>query len=324
MTQSLRLARPVPFRVFGSQSPLAQVARIRDGLLSLGCVESDETNSDNSCKLVYANDSGHHQAALDWRDKYAPTAKVILTVLDIPEHCYPPSGDFGPDKLFALGNTLKRADALCSISRFTQSQIIRIFGLSNTVIYNPVKDVAPDIRISGARPYPYRVLISGRTLDPNKRIGTLAIPALIGAGFNESEVAIVGGEYPGWGTNLGLVSDGMLNDLLNSVDYVMSTTLCTGLELGPIEGMICGAIPILTYDTSTFSEIGYPKHWGCHPTVMSLTYRLMALNSYEQLRNGDREYCLSAGEGLAEKLNKQAVARRILEVYDRDFAQKTD
>lgn len=306
---------PVTFRAYGGESPLSQVGRIRAGLSELGAWEAP---GGAECDLIYSNDAGTHEEAIASRDRYAPKAKLILNVLDVPEHCAPPQGDYTPDKLVRLQSNLLRADAITAISPFTRSQLQRLLGLPAYLVYNPVKDVSPDKRLAGERPYPYRVLISGRTNDPNKRIGSLGIPALIAAGFNEHEVAVVGGEWPGWGTNLGVVSDDVLNDLLNSVDFVMSPTALTGLELGPIEAMICGAVPILCYDMSTFRDIGcYPQHWGCYPSVASIAYRLRVLMETPRVLEGDRQHCLALSDQLSEQLGKRAVAQRILDVYKR-------
>jgi glycosyltransferase involved in cell wall biosynthesis len=306
---------PVRFKAFGGRSALSQIARIEAGLEACGAVAALDGEP---CTLIYANDAGSHAAALAYRDQSAAQAKVILNVLDIPEQLFPPAGDYTSDKLAALQQTLRRADAITAISPFTRSQIQRYLGLAVYVIYNPVKDVAPDKRLAGERPYPYRVLLSGRCNDRNKRIRELAIPALITAGFNESEVAVVGGEWPGWGTDLGIVSDEVLNDLLNSVDITVSTTALTGLELGPIESMICGAVPVLTYDVSTFHDLGcYPQHWGCYPSPTALAYRMRTLMDHPQVLEGERSHCLALSEGLREQLSGAAVARRILDVYQR-------
>lgn len=304
----------VRFKAFGAEGTcLTQISRIREGLVACGAIDVGSDATDVS--LVYANDAGTHEAALTYREQMAPNAKVVLGVLDIPEHCFPPMGDYGSDKLAALQDRLRRADAVVAISPFTRSQLQRLLGFGAYVIWNPIKDVSPDIRLSGARPFPYRVLIGGRTNDPNKRIRSLAIPALITAGFTEEEVAIVGGEWPGWGTNLGMVSDETLNQLLNSVDIVVSTTLNAGLELGPLEGMICGAVPVMCYDMSTFRDLSYPQHWGCYPSVASLAYRLRTLTDYPYVLEAERQYCLNMSEVLREQYNKDAVARRILDVY---------
>lgn len=316
-------ASPVRFKAFGAGGALSQVERIKDGLLACGAAEA----GDGPVDLVYCNDSGTHHMASEWRAKRASSAKLILNVLDVPEHLMPSLADhpgwppdhrdYTHDKLVSLQQHLLRADAITAISPFTRAQLQRLLGLGSYLIWNPIKPVSPDKRLAGECPYPYRVLISGRAGDPNKRVRSLAVPALIAAGFAETEVAVVGGEWVGWGTNLGVVSDEMLNDLLNSVDLTMHTTQLTGLELGPIESIVCGAVPILCYDMSTFRDLPYPQHWGCHPSVASIACRLRSLVDHPEVLQAEREHCLHLSEGLREDLSGRAVAQRILGVYHR-------
>ncbi len=310
MTPSL----PVRFKAFGSRTPLAQVVRIEEGLRQAGAVEV-EYGSD--CDFVYANDSGTHQEAIQYRATYAPRAKLILTVLDLPEHLMSAGLGFGAQELATLRTNLLQADAITAISQYTQSQIQRLLGLSSYVIYQPVKDVSPIHRLTSNHHYSYKVLIAGRTNDPNKRVKSIGIIALLMAGFSEDEIAVVGGEYPGWGTNLGVVNDTVLNDLYNSVDYVMQTSLLEGLGLTAIEATICGAIPIVCSDLTTFPELPFPQYWGCFPSPTSVAYRLRSLQDNLDLRAGDRDYCLNNSDQLMEKFSKVTVARRVLDIYSR-------
>lgn len=296
----------------GSASPLAQVSRIREGMASLPGIELVERAED--ADIIYCNDMQCYDEALTARDSgyLKEGGKLVFNVLDIPEHCFEPMGDFNHVKLLTLRADLLAADAVTAISPFTRSQINRLLGLAATVIWNPTKAVSPDVRLSGNRPYPFRALIAGRAGDPNKRQLTLGIPALIAAGFEEHEVAVVGGEYPGWGTNLGVVSDGMLNDLYNSVDFLMHPSLNEGIGLSPLEAMACGAIPILTYDCSTFRDISFfPQYWGCYPSVTSLAYRLRALIDNPALLLAERSHCLESSEQILDQFSGVSVARRI-------------
>lgn len=305
-------SRPITIAAFGGESPLAQVSRIREGLAAQPWVTL--TRDPMAADCLYCNDPGTYAEALAARAAGAK-GKLIFNVLDVPEHCFPPRGDYEHAKLLALRDGLTRADAITAISPFTRSQLQRLLALQATVIWNPVKDVSPARRLAGERPYPYRVLMAGRTRDANKRQDTIGIPALIMAGFEEREVAVVGGEWPGWGTDLGIVSDEVLNDLYNSVDFVMQPTLNTGLELPPLEGMACGAIPILCYDMSTFNDIRfYPQYWGCHPSAVSVAYRLRALIDNPGIAIAEKEHCLTSSDHILAQFGKDAVAQRIVEV----------
>lgn len=303
--------------VVGGTSILSQSDRIKQGLNSLPGVQVTDYISD--ADLVYSNDAGHFSSILEDKAKgrLKPGARLVFNVLDIPLHLLPPSGDYAFEKVFALAEQLKQADAVTAISQYVQSQIQQYLGLPSTVIYNPIKDVSPSIRLSGARPYPFRALMVGRCLDSNKRIRSLGIPSLIAAGFDESEVAVVGGEYPGWGVNLGIVRDDVLNDLYNSVDYVMYPSMLEGMGLPPLEGMICGAVPIVCSDLTTISEFPYPRFWWCYPSPQAIAYHLRIRGENPQVLEADRQHCLTLSEGLAEDLGKVAVARRIIEVYKR-------
>ncbi len=298
----------------GGGGSLGQIGRIIEGFVAAGWIKTDDAVLADLC---YANDPGQYSEFLSLKKdgKLKPGAKVILNVLDVPFQLVPPNGDYTFEKLFELGNQLRQADAVTSISFFTQSQLHQYLGLASTVISNPIKNVTPNKRLEGIKPYPYRALLVGRVNDPNKRIRTIGIPALLMAGFTESEVAVVGGEYPGWGTNLGVVSDEVLNDLYNSVDFVIQPTLLTGLELPICESMVCGAIPLVTFDLSTFSEFPLPRAWGCFPSPAGVAYRLRTLVEDPNLLESDRQHCLSVSEGIAEHFSGAAVARRIIELY---------
>lgn len=298
---------PLRFAAFGGRGPCCQITRIENGLRSLGWLDSTANGAETS--LVYANDAERWQEAIEYRAMVAPQAKLILCCLDLAEWCYP---SYNP---YALLPLLRQADAVCSISKYVQSQLHRYFGLGSHIIYNPIMGVTPDTRESGGKPYPqFRAMMVGRLRDPSKR-ADLAVKALLMAGFSEEEVAIVGSEPIGWGTYMGVVADNVLNDLYNSVDYVMCCSQGGGLELPPIEGMVCGAIPILCHDLTTFHEGWYPRAWGCYPNSHSIAYRLRTLIDNPELRKGEQQHCLAMSEGLRKQLGAEAVARRIVEVY---------
>lgn len=304
------MATPTLVWASGGESPLSQIDRIRQGLAAQPNVIL--TDKIEEADLVYVNNPPYDNVL---RAQLKPGAKTVFTLLDLPLHLLPPEGDFTFEKMGVLCAQLGQADAITTISQYVQSQVQQYLGLPSTVIYNPVKDVSPRKRLQGEKPYPYRVLLAGRVNDPNKRQRTIGIPALVMAGFNESEVAVVGGEYPGWGTNLGLVSDEVLNDLYNSVDYVMFPSLVEGLGLPPLEGMICGAVPIICHDLTVASELPYPRHWWCYPSSVAVSYHLHLRSKHLQVLEADRQHCLTMSEGLADDLGKNAVARRIMNVY---------
>lgn len=296
------------FKCFGGRGPLCQISRIEDGLRALGCQEG--MGGDPNVDLIYANDEPRWQEAIDYRDTFAKNAKVILCILDIPEISYP---NFNPYEWLPK---LKRADSLVSISGWVQSQMTRILSLSSDVIFQPIKDINPVQRIAGTKSFPYRVLLDGRLKDKGKRVD-LAIQSLILAGFNEEEVAVVGGEYPGYGTNLGVVSDNILNDLYNSVDFVMMTSIFEGLGLQGLQALAGGAIPIICHDLPTAHEGFYHPHWMCFPHPHAIAYRLRSLIDNPAWLTAEKIEALRIGGEVREIFSGKAVAQRILNVYNK-------
>lgn len=285
-----------------------QQDRIDKGLFSHGSIVAREGESVAPVDLVYANDSERWEAALTWRDTYSRSAKVVLNCLDLCEHC--DQSTYNP---YAQVPLLRRADAVTSISHWTQSQLRRYMGLDSTVIYNPIKDVTDAKRVAGVRPYPYRVLLAGRLGDTSKR-APLAIQALILAGFTEAEVATVGPQPIGFGTHLGVVSDETLNDLYNSVECVLMTSHHEGLGLPGLEALAGGAIPIVCQDLTTAHE-WYPLAWMCYPSPHSIAYRLRLLMDNPALLAQDQREASEMGVTIRNFLSGTAVAGRILEVY---------
>lgn len=288
-------------RHFGSQLP-----RIDEGFLSLGARLAREGEV---ADLVYANDEPRWEEAIQFRATHCPNAKLVLNVLDLPEH----SPTFEPGSLWPR---LSQADSITAISPFVVSQVQRVFCQNADLIWNPAKPITCDERRAGKRAYPYRVLLVGRLRDPGKR-AVLAIQSLIRAGFNENEVAVVGGEYPSWGTDLGVVSDATLNSLYNSVDFVMVCSGFGGLELPICEAMAGGALPIVCYDLPTFPDLGMPRRWGCHPSSYSIAHRLITLCNDKGLYQEERGIAEAIGDQMRVELSGAAVANRILSVYQR-------
>lgn len=292
-------------RHFGSQLP-----RIDEGFAALGRLTlSDGIGGSGPADLVYANDEPRWEEAIQFRATHCPNAKLVLNVLDLPEH----SPTFEPGSLWPR---LSQADSITAISPFVVSQVQRVFSRNAELVWNPAKPITCDERGAGKRAYPYRVLLVGRLRDPGKR-AVLAIQSLIRAGFNENEVAVVGGEYPSWGTDLGVVSDEVLNSLYNSVDFVMVLSQMEGLCLPACEAMMGGALPILAHDLTTFHDLGFPQRWGCYPSSYSVAHRLITLCNDRALYSEERGIAERIGDQMREALSGRAVAGRILEVYQR-------
>ena len=289
----------------------------KEGGLSRDYIAETIVLVDDPCcaDLIYLNNPPYdHILNLRNSGKLRTDVKIIFNVLDLPLHLLP-SGYNPMEHYFSL----KSADAVTVISEYVRAQVQNYYNLSPYLIYNPIKDVNSDIRQSNKRIYPYnyfKAMIVGRAADPNKHNLDISIPALQMAGFTEDQVVVVGGENVGWGTTWGIVDDETLNQLYNHVDYVMISSWLEGLCLPCFEAMLCGAIPIITHSLSTAQEFNIPIAWQCYPSAHAVAYRLKQLEDNPELRQLERELAMGLGKCIEPKLNKMAVAERILNVYD--------
>ncbi len=291
----------------GSRFFGGQVDRIERGFVQLG---HELTPHISEADLVYVNDPSHYAQPLLDRAAGRLKGKLILNVLDIPEHII---HEFDTTKLY---RELIQADAITSISQFTHDKVGEHCGIASHVIYNPIKSVARDP--ASKRECPYRFASVGRRSDPNKRADLWA-GALGILGINYREVALVGSD-PGWGDYLGVLSDFNLNLLYNSVDFVLATSRVEGLNLPVLEAMAAGAIPVVCRDMTTRTELLppdlFPEYQEVEPTGPSVA-RFIAryLNSSEQMVGMKirlHEHYVTSWQ---EKTSGAGVARRILEVY---------
>ncbi len=291
----------------GADCLTCQVDRIRKGFLSISNTEL--TDKSWEADLIYINNPWFEQFIKDKQEgKNKAGSKLILNIQDIPL--------FIPDyNLQRLYEQLFFADAITTISKYTSLLLMQTLQYDSTFIYNPVKDVNPEIRLSGNIPYPkFKALMVGRLNDPNKR-AKLGLEALYAAGLKQEEIVSVGPEPVPYTTYQGYVTDEELNKLYNSVRYVMSPSLYEGQNLPPQEAMICGAIPILCQDMSTLTEF-FPREFGYFPSVQSLAMRIKYLEDNPLLREHLSKLCIDYGRNnLLPLVNKEAVANNIWKVY---------
>lgn len=239
------------------------------------------------------------------------TKKVIFNVLDCPT--WVPEW---PAIQQTYRDHLPLASRVTCISKTVQRDLVDLCGIQSEVIYYPMKAV----HHTGGKLYPqFRVALVGRVSDPSKRAAS-AVKALIRAGYNESEVAIVGPEYCGWGTRLGVVSDETLNDILNSVDYVMMLSLHEGIGLPALESACCGTIPIVAPSLSTFDEFWADSPLGIHyrrlTSVDEVAKLMIALNNDAAWKAAvKQEIRAYADTHFRPLFDRKAVAARILSVY---------
>lgn len=283
---------------------LCQTNAVRAGLESFGhtCVAWDDPDA----AFVFVGNPPFAQYL-----EAAKSRRFIFNVLDLAPHC-PEHQDI----VSALTVQLPAAARATTISESVAAQIAAQCNVSAEVIYYPMKPVVCD----RANKYPqFKAAMVGRTSDPNKRCHA-AVLSLVKAGYHESEVAIVGPEYPGWGARCGIVSDSALNDIYNSVDYVMMLSKEEGLGLPAAEAACAGAIPIVMPDLSTYNDF-----WAASPmglfyqtftSIDAISRFIIHMDNNPEEKETMKAAMLQYGNiYLRPKFDKVEVARRILNVY---------
>ncbi len=291
----------------GDANILTQVPALREGFASLGHQHTPNW-ADPDVAFVFVGNppfDGYIQGALPW------AKKTIFNVLDLCPHCT----EHG-EIVHRLKIQLPLAHRVTAISQTVADELKDKCGVDAQVIYYPSKKVS----FTGVRKYPqFRAMMVGRLCDANKRAGT-AVKALIRAGFNESEVAIVGPEYLGWGARMGTVSDETLNDLYNSVDYVMMLSRNEGIGLPACEAAMAGAIPIIAPDLSTFNEFWAASPLGLHYQLLNsadaVSKLILSIEANPTWKAQIKQDMLGYAElAFRPKFAREKVAARIIEVF---------
>jgi glycosyltransferase involved in cell wall biosynthesis len=281
---------------FGSTNYTCQLPRINEAFGLLG----HNINNYQLPDLIYSNDSGGYDDAIrcyyETKQQFNPNVKLILNVLDIPEHL-----SSIESILRDLSIRLRHANRITCISKFVQSQIKKYFNVDSDVIYNPIKDVY----FTGQKRDKYAMVV-GRINDPNKRINLIRPINLIQHVLN-----IYGSENPRIGTYNGVVSDEVLNDAYNRHRIIFIVSKVEGLCLPMIEAMVCGCIPIVCRDMTTAYEF-CPSELLCDPTTESINDHL---NKVLDNQIDFRTLALDCGIGYSEKFSKISIANNIIEVY---------
>lgn len=281
---------------------LCQIPALREGFAALGHQHTGNFDHPDVSFVFVGN------PPFDSYLGATKTKKTIFNVLDLCPHCVEHE-----DIVARLKDQLPLATRVSAISQTVADELKAKCGVDAHVIYYPMKPV----HYTAGRKYPqFRAMICGRNGDPNKRVAT-SVQALVRAGFKEDEVAVVGPEYLGWGVRMGVVSDTVLNDLHNSVDYVMMLSKNEGIGLPAIEGAVCGVIPILACDLSTLGEFWVQSPLGLqYQTLTSAAKVADLLRAIEadptwkaQLKVGFREY---ATQTFVPKFDRVRVAERII------------
>lgn len=286
---------------------LCQVNPIREGFAALGHNHiADMRHPDTDFVFVGNPPFDDYLDLAKSREK-----KVIFNVLDIPWHVVEIN-----DVIKKLSEQLPLANRVTAISKAVQADLKNACGIDSEVIYYPMKPV----KFTGEKKYPqFKVAMVGRLLDPNK-YASVAISALIRCGFDEKDVAIIGPEYVGWGTRMGLINDEVLNDIYNSVDYVIMLDKNAGIGLPAIEAACCGAIPIVAAHLATFDEFWVQSPLGLHyqkiRNASELTKLIQSIESDKKWKQEIKTDLLGYSElYFRPKFDKVNVAKRIIEVY---------
>ena len=292
--------KTIKFAGLGWDGYTGQISRIREGVQELGH-SLDLENPD----LIYCNDPTQYINAIKLKRKF-PKSFLILNFLDVPWHM--PSV---MKKLAIEATIMKReADIVTVISKKVKKDLSKFYDGETEVIYNPVKDVKFNKKISKSNNFIY----VGRANDPIKRV------KLIYETFKNEEEALneiifCGFEDPKFGNYLGVVKDEKLTELYNSSKFVLLPSKAEGIGLSMIEGMICGAVPIMCSDNLTAKEFA-PDDFICEPDHISIRKKINEINTdYEKFRN----LALSYGEKYKIQFNKKTIAKNIINIYNKSL-----
>lgn len=282
-----------------------QLDRIERGFLELG---HELTPHLHEAQLVYGQNPWYDEIVMD-RKAGQIRGKVLMNVLDLAPHL---GAEF---PLMKLREQLHHADAVTTISDTVAGDLTARAGFNSTVIYNPIKDVVR----TGVKKHPYRAMFVGRVADRNKR-ALLGVQALQILGFQASEIVTVGGDAPFYGAEYwGVATDEALNDLYNSVDYVMMPSRHEGMGLPALEAFAAGAIPVICNDLSTRWEFfrDIPEYDQVNPDPVSIA-RFIA--QFEQDNDRKTEFKARLHRHYLthwqHKLSGRGVAAAILKVYE--------
>ena len=289
--------KSIKFLMFGADGLTCQLPRIREAMLNLGHIISEE-----SPDLIYANDPTGYQKALSLKEKF-PNSFLMLNFLDIPWH-FP---NVEKQTKLLTDHFFSKADAVTVISYKVKNDLSKFFSKTIQVIYNPIKDVFYDNNIKKNNNFLY----VGRANDPIKRINL--VKESLSKIRNEIDIVkICGSENPGFGNYLGLISDSELNKLYNSSKFLLLPSKAEGLGLPMIESMICGAIPITCSDNLTEKEFS-PAQFISEPNAKSIISKIEKLDKeYEN----NRQKAIQVGKKYKIQFDKINIAKNIINIFN--------
>jgi hypothetical protein len=294
-------------RFYGDQN--SQIAK---GFTEIGC---EVTDFISEASLIYSNNPSptRTQIVKDKKDgRLKPGAKLIFCVLDYPSHLE--HTESFQKEIPQIKADLSAADAICSISEYTQRMVKEKYGFDSTVIYNPMKP------ITNLNTYPrkYFGCIVGRKTDPNKNVAAV-IGALQLLKIPESSILMVGAESIGYGSYVGVVSDENLNQIYNSCLFSFSMGEIEGINLPAVESAAAGCIPVINSRLTTREELFpsrfFPEYNNVHADPESIANFVLKMS--DNGRAGGFISLLSRHyqSSLKDKFSGRSVAEKILKVY---------
>jgi len=116
---------------------------------------------------------------------------------------------------------------------------------------------------------------------------------------------------------MGTVNDETLNDIYNSVDYVLMTSRVEGIGLPGIEAAICGAIPIVCPDLSVYNEFWADTPMGIHYQALnspdSISSLIRSIENDKEWKAALKTQMREHGERVFRPLfDRTEVAKRIM------------
>jgi len=283
-----------------------QIQQIENGFIQLG---HEITKNIYDADLIYQNNPWFDNIVRSKQSGHVK-GKIIFNILDLATNVGPNAFDINRAK-----NQFEFADAITCISNTVKIDCENRLGISPSVIYNPIQPVLK----TGVKKYRYQFLLVGRVADPNKRI-TLAIQALNALGVDQKYVAVTGSEMIGYGDYTGVTNISDLNDLYNSVEYVMIPTRHAYLGLPIIEAIACGKIPVICNDLDILDEFFpvdiFPEYRSVSPTPDGLAKFIYSLENNKEskfiLKN---KLFLHYESYLKDKFSSIGVSKKIIEIY---------
>lgn len=294
-----------------------QISRIGEGFIELG---HEITPYISDADLLYSNNPSPTRTQLVKdrnKGKLKPGAKLIFTVLDYPLHLE--GFESFQEEIPLIKADLAAADAICSISEYTQRMVKEKYGFDSTVIYNPMKEVWK--YFNKAEPQTrYKFLHVGRRHDFNKNFNLAAI-AMMMLGKNESDLGLVGNEVS-WGSYIGVLNDTHLANQYLAADYVFCLGKIEGISLTVVEAMAAGCIPIIHNELTTKEELLpkelFPEYELVQKTAGSIAEFIWRMESCPDHKNNLVVRLANHFQvNLKEKFDKVNVARRIIDIYSK-------